>query len=169
MNPDLNRQSTRTLRNKAAQRRLCQTLGIIMKRFLVLLLFICCGVSNAADVQLFHANSKELGYDAIDIDVTEIARKERTSTLHIRGFQSRSAFGSRWLICAYTSLALQRGFKSWKAYYPLPPDENLLLIFPASETDDLSTLSGQQLDKARLVPSAPFDKMLAFCSKVLAK
>ena len=140
-----------------------------MKRLLILLLFICYGISNAADVPLFRANSKELGYDAIDIDVEEIARGEQTSTLHIRGFHSRSAFGSRWLMCSYTALATQRGFQSWRAYYPLAPDENLLLIFPASETDDLSTLSGQQLDKARLVPSAPFDRLLAFCSKVLAK
>ena len=38
-----------------------------MKRLLILLLFICYGISNAADVPLFRANSKELGYDAIDI------------------------------------------------------------------------------------------------------
>ena len=145
------------------------TLGIIMRRLLILLLLVCCGLANAKDTPLFHANSKELGYDAIDIDVTEVSRGERTSTLRIRGFHSRSAFGSRWLMCSYTALALQREFNSWIAYYPLAPDENLLLIFPTSESDDLSKLTGQQLDKSRLLPSAPLGGMLALCSKVLQK
>lgn len=132
-------------------------------------MLIFCGPSYAEEIPLFHANSKELGYDSIDIDIIEISRRERTSVLKIRGFHNRSAFGSRWLMCAYTNLAMKRNFKNWVAYYPVLPDEDLLLLFPDNETDDLSKLAGQELDKARLVPSPPFNKMLAFCSQVLKK
>jgi len=89
--------------------------------------------------------------------------------LKIRGFNSRSAFGSRWLMCAYTNLAMERNFNLWTAYYPTSPDENLLLIFHNNENEDVSKLAGQELDKNRLVPSAPLNKMLAFCSQVLKK
>jgi len=64
---------------------------------------------------------------------------------------------------------MQRNFKSWTAYYPVKPDENLLLIFPDNENDDLSKLASQELDKARLIPSAPLNKLVAFCSQVLKK
>lgn len=140
-----------------------------MKRFFALLLVAFCAASNAADVPLFHANSKQLGYDSIDLDITETERLERASELNIRGFHTRSAFGSRWLMCAYTTMAMQRNFRSWIAYYPESPDEKLLLIFPDGPTDDLAKLAGRQLDKSRLVPSAPLEKMLAFCSQVLKK
>lgn len=132
-------------------------------------MLIFSGLSHAEETLLFHANSKELGYDSIDIDITEISRGERTSMLKIRGFHGRSAFGSRWLMCAYTNLAMKRNFKNWAAYYPKQPDENLLLIFPDNENEDLSKLVSQELDKTRLVPSPPLNKMLAFCSQVLKK
>jgi hypothetical protein len=132
-------------------------------------MLIFSGLSHAEDTPLFHANSKELGYGTIDIDISEISRGERTSMLKIHGFHGRSAFGSRWLMCAYTSLAMKRNFKNWAAYYPTQPDENLLLIFPDHENEDLSKLASQELDKARIVPSPPLNKMLAFCSQVLKK
>ena len=140
-----------------------------MKRIILLLMLVFCGLSHAEETPLFHANSQELGYDSIDFDITEISRGERTSMLKIRGFNSRSAFGSRWLMCAYTNLAMERNFNLWTAYYPTSPDENLLLIFHNNENEDVSKLAGQELDKNRLVPSAPLNKMLAFCSQVLKK
>jgi len=111
-----------------------------MNRLCILLLLIFSGLSNAEAAPLSHASSKELGYDTIDIDITEISRGERTSMLKIRGFHGRSAVGSRWLMCAYTALALQRNFTNWTAYCPVKPDENLLLIFSDNEHEDLSTL-----------------------------
>lgn len=140
-----------------------------MNRLFILLLLMSAGLSSTEAAPLFHANSKELGYDTIDIDITEISRGERTSMLNIHGFHGRSALGSRWLMCSYTALAMQRNFKSWTAYYPVKPDENLLLIFPDNENDDLSKLASQELDKARLIPSAPLNKLVAFCSQVLKK
>lgn len=140
-----------------------------MKKIIFLLLLIFSGLSHAEETPLFHANSKQLGYDSIDIDITEISRGERTSVLRINGFHGRSAFGSRWLMCAYTNLAMKRNFQNWAAYYPNPPDENLLLMFPENENEDLSKLAGQELNKARIVPSPPLNKMLAFCSQVLKK
>lgn len=141
-----------------------------MKRILLLLLLLgSFGIASAADSALFRANSKELGYNAIDLDVKEISRTERTSTLTIRGFHTRTAFGSRWLMCSYTALAMQRGFTLWAAYYPLPSEDNLLLFFPTSESDELTSLAGQQLDKVRLIRSPAHSQMLAFCSQVLAK
>lgn len=140
-----------------------------MKQLLLALITICVAFAARAEPSLFHANSKTLGYAAIDLDVTEISRDERTSLLRIKGFHGRTAYGSRWLMCAYTALAQQRTFTSWAAYYPDPPDEDLLLIFPESESDNLEKLAGRKLDNARLLPPAPVKNMLVLCGRVLQK
>jgi len=70
-------------------------------------------------------------------------------------------------------LDLRTGYPSekvaWLADGMLKASENLPLIFPASEADDLSQLTGQELDKTRLVPSALLPSMQALCSSVPRK
>src|SRR4051812_19623855 len=97
-----------------------------------------------ADEPSYRVRSRDMGIQAFDLTVTETRRTDRTSILNVPGFHSRSAQASRWLMCAYTDLAVKRGFSYWAVAYPQPPSEDVLVGFPASETENLSQTFGPQ-------------------------
>ena len=52
--------------------------------------------------------------------------------LTVPGFHERTAPASRWLMCAYTELAIQRGFNFWSAL--MPPEGSEVLILGLSNS-----------------------------------
>jgi len=68
--------------------------------------------------------------------VREIDRKPRHSKIVIRNFEARSAVASRWMMCAYNDLAIQRGFDFWAVYYPDKVKYQLLILFPESDSEN---------------------------------
>lgn len=66
---------------------------------------------------LYTVSSKAQGAP-FDLVVTETKREPNKSFLPVPGFHKRTAPSARWLTCAYTDLALKRGFSYWVVVYP---------------------------------------------------
>lgn len=134
------------------------------KNFIAILLLMTAltHVSTAlAGEGLYSVSSREMGITQFEFTVTEIKREPRISTLKIPGFQDRSAAASRWMMCAYTDLAIKRGFKFWAALYPQDSSDEIHLGFPNSENEDLTKTLGEKFTKESVVVSsvATFSRM----------
>ena len=124
---------------------------------------ICTLPAVYADTPLYQVRSRDMEIEAFDLTVTETRREERTSTLNVPGFHKRSAPGSRWLMSAYTDLAIKRGFKYWAVVYPEPPDENIVVGFPNSTTENLVQTLGKTFESKSLLPTMAVEKFAVFC------
>ncbi|MDD2734073.1 MAG: hypothetical protein PHF56_09025 [Desulfuromonadaceae bacterium] len=122
----------------------------------ILLLTIALAQVNTvfAGEHLYSVSSREMGITEFDFSVTEIKREPRISTLIIPGFQDRSAAASRWMMCAYTDLAIKRGFRFWAALYPQDSSNEIQLGFPDSENEDLTKTLGAKFTKESVVVSS---------------
>lgn len=104
---------------------------------------------------LYVAHSKDQGVTAFDLTVTETKREPNKSFLSVPGFHKRSAAASRWLMCAYTDLAIKRGFKYWSVIYPEEGNENLIVGFPRSQNENIGKTIGSEFSGKRVVPEKP--------------
>ncbi len=86
-----------------------------------------------------------MGIRDLDITITEIRRDERYSVLHIPGFWDMGTnSGAAWTMCAFTDLAIKRGFNYWVAGYPEPDGEDVLVGFLTTGTEDIAQTLGPE-------------------------
>ena len=121
--------------------------------FMTLMVALASVGTALAEERLYSVSSREMGITQFDFTVTEIKREPRISTLKIPGFHDRSAAASRWMMCAYTDLAIKRGFKFWAALYPKNSSEEIQLGFPNSENEDLTKTLGPKFSEDSVVVS----------------
>ena len=133
--------------------------------FPLLALLLLITLSALAQEVLYHKRSIDMGFKDFDLTVTETKRAARTSVLHVPGFQKRSAAASRWLMCVYTDLAIQRGFKFWVVVYPEQAGEDLLVGFPQSQDEKCSETLGKEFASRLVFPNAPasVETFIAMC------
>jgi len=129
--------------------------------FIIFFAIIIAVVVSAQD--LYKITAKEMGFSSLDYSVTEIRRTDRLSVLRIPGFHKRSAPASRWMMCVYTDLAQKRGFKYWAVVYPDLPNEDLIVGFPQSQTEDIARTLGPTFGTKNALPTMPVQKMIMFC------
>ena len=98
--------------------------------------------ASAADQELYRVSSRDVGWNQIDLTITEQRRDARTSYLHIPHYGDRSSVESRFAMCAFTDLAFRRGFAVWVVGYPTPDDDHVVLGFLKSDTEDARTVLG---------------------------
>ena len=110
-------------------------------------------VANAADTH-YSVSAKNQGMP-FDLVVTEIKREPSKSFLYVPGFHKRSAAGSRWLMCAYTDMAIKRGFKYWTTVYPDETSETIVIGFYQSEDADVPGTLGSDYVASRAMPPKP--------------
>ena len=130
--------------------------------FLASLLFVPQAVF--AEPTLYSVSSKAQGAP-FDLVVTEVKREPTKSIISVPGFHNRTAPGARWLMCAYTDLAVKRGFSHWVVVYPRPDSEVLVVGFANTSGMPVQGLLGTDYDKTRLVGEdlMPVEKMFAMC------
>jgi hypothetical protein len=116
-----------------------------MKQITILLITFFF-LSGAFAVDLYVVSSKEMGIKNFNYTVEEIERQPSYSKLHIRNFNDRSAAASRWMLCAYTDLAIKRGFENWAIYYPKEVKDQLLIVFPQTKSKDDPIYKEMKLD-----------------------
>lgn len=116
-----------------------------MKSYLIFIIILLCSIRAEAE-SLYRVSSKDMGITQFDVNVLEVDRTPTSSTLKIPGFHDRSAAASRWLMCAYTDLAVKRGFLYWNAFYPELDGDELLLVFPASESPEDPAYEGMEIN-----------------------
>jgi hypothetical protein len=100
-----------------------------------------------------------------DLVVTELKREPSKSFISVPGFHNRTAPGSRWLMCAYTDMALKRGFSHWVVVYPPANNETLVVGFSNSASTPIPGLLGTDYDKERVMGETlmPVEKLFAMC------
>ncbi|MFZ5775158.1 MAG: hypothetical protein ACOY3Z_06725 [Thermodesulfobacteriota bacterium] len=104
---------------------------------------------------LYVVRTKDQGITDFDLTVTETSREPNKSFLSVPGFHKRSATGSRWLMCAYTDLAIKRGFKYWSVIYPEEGSDILIVGFPKSQEENISQTLGSEFAGKNVVPEKP--------------
>ena len=96
-----------------------------MRHYFAFLIAATVACSVKAAPSLYSVSSKAQGAP-FDLVVTEVKREPNKSYLSVPGFHNRTAPGARWLMCAYTDLAVKRGFSHWFVSYP--PDNSEVLV-----------------------------------------
>ena len=105
---------------------------------------ICAFVAIAAfaDETLYRVNSKDVGIDEIDLTISEVRREGQISVLQVPGYAKLSALEARFSMCAFTDIAIQRGFEVW--IVPASSTEDVVRIgFLKSNKDDAAKLLGK--------------------------
>jgi hypothetical protein len=112
------------------------------------------GVDAFAADPLYSVSAKDRGMP-FDLVATETKREAQKSYLSVPGFHKRTAAGSRWLMCAYTDLAIKRGFTHWTAVYPDESNDIVVVGFFKSENADVPGTLGGDFVAARAIPPKP--------------
>jgi hypothetical protein len=97
-----------------------------------------------ADEKLYRVSSRDVGWNNIDLTITEQRRDARTSYLNVPRYGKRSSVESRFAMCAFTDLTFRRGFQVWVVGHPAPDDDHVTLGFLKSEAEDARTALGEQ-------------------------
>ena len=126
--------------------------------------WIACLASQAQVTPLFSASSKAQGAP-FDLVAVETERHPTKSYLAVDGFHERTAPGSRWLMCAYAALAMQRGFSNYFVVYPAQGSIRVVVAAANSPDASPSALLGLDFAKENALGDAmmPVQKMAAFC------
>jgi hypothetical protein len=134
------------------------------KRCLVVLTISWLFLSSygVAEDSLFSASLNRTNSGLPDFMIKEIKREQRISTLRIPGFSNRSSSESRWTMCAFTDLAIKRGFRYWAALYPRDSSDIIQLGFLNSKDEEIKTVLGSQFAGDGVIVSAVGD-FAAFC------
>jgi hypothetical protein len=96
-----------------------------------------------ADEAPYRVNSKDAGWDTIDLTISEIRRDGRISVLRIPHYSKRSAVESRFVMCAFTDIAIQRGFEAWVISDASVTDDLVRVGFLKSNREDVTKLLGK--------------------------
>ena len=99
---------------------------------------------NAAADELYSVYSKDVGWTAIDLVISEVSWNGRVSQLRIPRYESRSAIESRFAMCAFTDIAIQRGFEVWVVSDGSITDEVVQVGFLRTGDEDAGTILGKQ-------------------------
>ena len=133
-------------------------------KFPLVVAMAMCGMPGAAQDALFSANSKARGAP-FEISISETQREATKSVLSVPGFHARSAPASRWLMCGFTELAIQRGFEFWSVMYPAEGSELLILGLSNSSKALPKDLMGDDYVAERVLGNGmvPVEKFVKFC------
>ncbi len=112
----------------------------------------------------YSVSSKAQGA-SFDLVVTEVKREPNKSFISVPGFHNRTAPGARWLMCAYTDLAIHRGFSQWAVVYPPPESEVLIVAFSNSASASVQDSLKSDFVKERMLGEnfMPVEKLVAMC------
>ena len=110
------------------------------------------------------ASSKAQGAP-FDLLVAETERAPTKSYLSVPGFHERTAPGARWLMCAYTALAVERGFSYWYVVYPAPTSSRVVVGLSNLANASPAEVLGPDYVKEHAVGEGmmPVERMATFC------
>ena len=121
-------------------------------------------ISAFAQHDLYSASAKAQGAP-FDLVFTEVKREPAKSYVVVPAFHSRTAAGSRWLMCAYTDIALKRGFSYWSVVYPEAEKDVLVIAFANTSTARPEQLLGSDFAADRILGTdmTATAQFMAFC------
>lgn len=111
------------------------------------LLAVLCGalaIGAFAAEKLYRVNSKDVGWTDIDLTISEVRREARISVLRIPNYERRSAAEARFAMCAFTDIAIQRGFDVWIVSDGSITDNIVRVGFLKSNNEDPAKVLGRE-------------------------
>lgn len=81
------------------------------------------------DEPLYSVQSKAVGWDRIDLEITEVERDERVSLFRVPNYTGRTAMESRFAMCAFSQAALLGGYSHWVSASPTPDPDHVSIGF----------------------------------------
>ena len=109
-------------------------------RLIIILVALVLG-APASGAPLFQTSSKELGDGKMDIVVTEIERRPRTSVIDVTINTRGSSVGSSmFIVCSLRKLARERGTRHIAKIEEHPKPGQMLVGFLRDATDDPALL-----------------------------
>lgn len=120
-----------------------------MKIVLIISLILFSHNIVARAGELYSVSSKEMGITSFDYTVSEFERGPNYSKIIIENFSNRSAAASRWMMCAFTDLTIKRGFGIWAVYYPDKIKDELLVVFPSTESQNDAIFNEMNLEASK--------------------
>ena len=96
-----------------------------------------------ADETPYRVNSKDVGWNTIDLTISEVRRDGRISVLRIPHYDERSAIESRFATCVFADIAIQRGFEVWIVSDASIIDDLVRVGFLKSNGEDVTKLLGK--------------------------
>lgn len=135
-----------------------------MRHYVAVLITAILAFSAKADTALYSVSSKAQGAP-FDLVVTEIKREPTKSYLSAPGFHNRTASGARWLMCAYTDLAVKRGFSHWVVSYPPDNSEVLVVGLTNSPSASAKEVLGKDCSTEHTLGNEPMsiEKLFPLC------
>lgn len=97
-----------------------------------------------AEEKLYRVSSRDVGWNNIDLTISELRREARTSHMSVPRYGNRTSVESRFAMCAFTDLTFQRGFAVWIVAHPAPDNDHVLLGFLNSDDEDARTVLGDR-------------------------
>jgi hypothetical protein len=161
-NPAFERDAAKA-RRPSTLRWVSKNMHILSARFLVACTLVLAQ-PVLAQFSFYTVSSKAQGAP-FDLVVTETKREPSKSFLSVPGFHKRTAPGARWLMCAYTNLAVKRGFSHWVVVYPAENSEVLVVGFSNSPNASVKELLGKDFNKERTLGESvmPVEKLFPMC------
>ncbi len=117
--------------------------AIFMRRIFVVV-FVTLSLGAAAQEKLYRIKSKDVGWNTIDLTITETRRTARTSQLKIPRYSNRTSVEARFAMCAFSDLAFQRKFAVWIVSDGSITDDVVVVGFLKSEDEDAKTVLGER-------------------------
>ena len=114
-------------------------------------LALACASASAGD-ELYRVNSKAVGWDSIDLTITETQRDGRVSHVTIPRYSDRTSVESRFAMCAFTDMALQRKFAAWVVSEV--GNDKVLVGFLTSESEDVVAALGPRFASPDLLKAS---------------
>lgn len=135
-----------------------------MRRYFAFLFTAALACSAKADATLYSVSSRAQGAP-FDLVVNEVKREPNKSYISVPGFHNRTAPGARWLMCAYTDLAVKRGFSHWFVSYPPDNSEVLVVGLTNSPTASAKEVLDKDYSTEHTLGNEPIpvEKMFPMC------
>ena len=117
---------------------------MLIKGYFIGLLALSASMLAHADTRLYQIRSKDVGWNTIDLTITETRREARISYLNIPRYRNRTSVESRFAMCAFTDIALRRDFQVWIVADGSLSGDKVEVGFLKTEEEDVKTTLGER-------------------------
>lgn len=128
--------------------------------------FAACGKTpTQTENQLFTANARAQGIPNVDVIVTEVERKERTSIVDVQFNYGPSVASSVFIACSFAKLAKLRGYRYTVQVEDFGKEGRYLIGFIPSPSKEAITTLGSEFKKHDLSQAIDNEMFEPICQR----
>ena len=139
------------------------------QRIILALLFVvlsaCDKTPTQAENQLFSANARAQGSQNVDVIVTEVERKERTSIVNVQFNYGPSVASSVFTACSFAKLAKLRGYRYIVKVENFDKEGRYLVGFIPSPSKEAIAALGAEFEKHDISQALDIEMFGQICQR----